>query len=546
MPSVEGIGMTRTLTKPPTDRAFKLRSYQAEALDAVVQSEERGIRRPLVVLPTGTGKTVVIAHLIQRRAGRALILAHRDELLRQARDKLAMVMPEADIGLVKAGSDETEASVVLASVQTVQRPRRLERLAGSPGGFGTVVVDEAHHAAAPSYKRVLRALDTFEEDCPLTLWVTATPERADGKQLGRVWQEVVYQRGILEMVRAGYLADLRAVRVRLKADFSALRVRGGDFVASEVGKALEAANAPEHVVGAYLEHATGRKALVFVPTVRTAHAVSEAFLKAGVPAEALDGSTPPEERRGILSRFTSGETAIVANCGVLTEGFDEPGIGCVIVARPTRSHPLYVQMIGRGTRPYPDKTDCLILDLVGATARHDLITAASLFDVDPEDLAERTLTDAVAVKEAREEDGLDHTGGELVGEVVDLFERRPMAWVRVSGSTFTLSTGTGRITLEGSGDAWGAVLHERGCPSRILASGLPLDYAQGVAEDHVRASGTSVLVDRGASWRGKPATERQRAALRRLGASCPAGTTAGAASDLISAAMARRAGRSVG
>ncbi len=115
--------MTRTLTKPPTDRAFKLRSYQAEALDAVVQSEERGIRRPLVVLPTGTGKTVVIAHLIQRRAGRALILAHRDELLRQARDKLAMVMPEADIGLVKAGSDETEASVVLERVMNLGENR---------------------------------------------------------------------------------------------------------------------------------------------------------------------------------------------------------------------------------------------------------------------------------------------------------------------------------------------------------------------------------------------------------------------------------------
>lgn len=531
-----------------TSGPFSLRPYQAEALDAIAQAEERGIRRPLVALPTGTGKTVVFAHLIERRSssGRALILAHRDELLRQARDKLAVVMPGADIGLVKAEADEVAAPVVLASVQTVQQPRRLERLAGSPGGFGTIVVDEAHHVAADSYKRILRRLGAFEANGPLTLGVTATPERADGKPLGRVWQEIVYQRSILEMIHAGYLADLRAVRVHLKTDFSVLRVRGGDFVASEVGEALEAANAPEHVVDAYLEHAAGRKALVFTPTVRTAHATCGAFLRAGVSVEALDGSTPPEERLGILSRFGSGETVVVANCGVLTEGFDEPGIGCVIVARPTRSRPLYVQMIGRGTRPYPGKTNCLVLDLVGATARHDLVTAASLFDVEPEDLAEKTLTDAVAAREAREEAVSDHCGGELIGEVVDLFERRPMAWTRVSGSTFTLSTGAGRVTLEGSGDAWGVVLHERGRPARILASGLPLDYAQGVAEDHVRASGASVLVDRGALWRCKPATDRQRAALRRLGVACPSGSTAGAASDLISAAMARRAGRSAG
>ncbi len=520
---------------------MSLRPYQAEALKAVVRGEKRGVRRPLVALPTGTGKTVVFAHLVERRksAGRALILAHRDELLRQARDKLGAVMPGADIGLVKANADETAAPIVLASVQTAQHPRRLKRLTERPGGFGTIVVDEAHHAAAASYRRVLKALGAFEADGPLTLGVTATPERADNKQLGRVWQEIVYQRGILEMIRAGYLCDLRAVRVRLQADFSGLRVSGGDFVASEVGEALEAANAPEHVVDAYLEHAAGRNALIFTPTVRTAHEASRAFLKAGVAAETLDGETPPEERRGIFSRFGSGETAVVANCGVLTEGFDEPGIGCVIVARPTRSRPLYKQMVGRGTQPYPGKTDCLILDLVGATARHDLVTAASLFDVEPEDLSENTLAEAVAAKEACEEEAARAAEGELVGEVVDLFARRPMAWVRVSASTFTLSTGTGRITLEGSGDTWGAVLHERGRPACILASGLPLNYAQGVAEDHVRASGKQVLADRGAPWRRKPATDRQRAALRRLGVPCPRGASAGTASDLISAAMAR-------
>ncbi len=190
------------------------------------------------------------------------------------------------VGFVAAERDDVGAPVVVGSVQTLARSGRLARL---PRVFDTVVVAEAHHASAGSYRRILEHLSS----CPLILGVTATPVRSDGKQLGEVWQEVVYQRGIEEMIRAGYLADVRGVRVGLEqVDLDRVAQSGGDFQADALGRALEQASAPRHVLAAYREHASARKALLFVPTVALAHHTAGVFRAAGIPAEALDGSTP--------------------------------------------------------------------------------------------------------------------------------------------------------------------------------------------------------------------------------------------------------------
>jgi ATP-dependent helicase IRC3 len=195
---------------------FALRPYQEEALDAIVAAEARGIRRPLLALPTGTGKTVVFAHLIRQRGGRSLVLVHRDELIWQAAEKLQVIAPEVELGIVKAARDEVDAPCVLASVQTLSRETRLARL---PQVFQTVIVDEAHHGVAETYRRVLTAVGTFEANGPLTVGVTATPMRGDYVGLDAVFQEIVYQKSILEMILAGYLADLRGVQVGLQVDF---------------------------------------------------------------------------------------------------------------------------------------------------------------------------------------------------------------------------------------------------------------------------------------------------------------------------------------
>jgi superfamily II DNA or RNA helicase len=262
--------------------ALELRPYQVEAIAAIEEAERRGVRRPLLGLPTGTGKTVIFAALIRKRGGRALVLAHRDELLTQATDKIRQIDPRARMGLVKAEVNEIQAPVVVASMQTLARQSRLAQL---PREFETVVVDEAHHATADTYRRVLE----WTADSPLVLGVTATPERADNASLGEVWEEVVYSRSLLEMIRAGYLVDLRGLRVRLDVDFSRLRVAHGDFVDTEAAAVLTAADAPAHACAAYLKHAVGRKTLLFTPTVELAHLMAEAFREGGVAAEAVDG-----------------------------------------------------------------------------------------------------------------------------------------------------------------------------------------------------------------------------------------------------------------
>jgi ATP-dependent helicase IRC3 len=261
--------MTATATRPS---AIALRPYQEEAIDAINDAAEVGITRPLVALPTGTGKTVIFAHLIGQRRGRSLVLAHRDELIRQAVDKLLMVNPDFNLGVVKAEDNEVSAPVVVASVQTLSRPNRLEQL---DCDFNTVIVDEAHHAVADSYQRILEHVGSLAPDGPLTTGFTATPERADKIGLGQVWEKIVYQKPLLDMIREGYLCDLRAVRVSLQVNLDAVHTRHGDFIESELEGAMLNADASIHVVQAYQDHAVGRKALVFTPTVRLAYEMAE-------------------------------------------------------------------------------------------------------------------------------------------------------------------------------------------------------------------------------------------------------------------------------
>ena len=516
--------------------ALTPRPYQEDAITAVLAAHTRGVRRPLIVLATGAGKTIIFAELIRRRGGRALVMAHRDELIGQAVDKLRLVMPNAEIGVVKAERDERDAPIVVASIQTLARPGRLARIARD---FSTVVVDEAHHAAAETYRLVLAHLGCFDPDGPLTLGVTATADRGDGVGLGAVFEEIVYELPILDLIEQGYLSDLRAVQVRLRADYGALHVRGGDFVDSESAAAFLDADGPTHVAAAYAEHARDRKGLVFTPTVAVAHAVAEAFGASGVPAAAVDGSTPTDERRRILRDFAAGTTRVVANCAVLTEGFDEPSIGCVVVARPTRSRALFQQMIGRGTRRYPGKDDCLVLDVVGASTRHDLQTTATLFGLPVDALA--TATVATAAAQRREIEEAAHREGELVARTVDLFRRRPVHWVPAGGERFVLATGRGSLVLRQRENAWDVLHLPEHDPPGILATGLDLGYAQGLAEDRAVALGAGALVAREAAWRLQPPTDKQLWRLRRLGIPRSAATTKGQATDLITAAEAARA-----
>jgi superfamily II DNA or RNA helicase len=450
------------------------------------------------------------------------------------------------VGIVKAERDERDAPVIVASVQTLARRSRRERLTPN---FTLVVVDECHHAPSPSYRAVMEYLRCFDEDGPLTLGVTATPGRGDKVGLHHVFDAIVYRKDILSGIEEGYLCDLRGVQVRLAADLDRVRTRGGDFAEDELARELERADIPDCMVKAYQEHAPERKALAYLPSVRLATQTARLFREAGISAAALSGQTPQEERRSILAQLRDGHLRVVANCALLVEGYDEPSANAMLVGRPTKSRTLYVQIAGRGARPYPGKDDCLILDFVAATSRHDLVTLGDLFGLPPRLLAGRTVLEAHAEQEREEQERLAAQESQrqqrLAAREVDLVRRRlaqpqprrPLHWAEQAG-VFALAIPGGSLALQPVGDGYRAVRLERGQVVEQLAPALPLHYAQGVAEDWARSHQAHGLATPDAAWRGQPPSEKQIALLTKLGIVVPPGLSRGQASDLLTAAFA--------
>jgi superfamily II DNA or RNA helicase len=527
-----------------------LRPYQRRALDSIEAAEKEGLRRPLLVFPTGTGKTVIFSHALKERApqGRGVILVHREELAQQAQDKLAMVAPDLKTGIVKAERNDVDVDVVIGSVPTLARDNRLAELieSGRRSPFATLVADEAHHAPAPTWTKVLRGLGAWSEFGPLTLGFTATPER-DNKTLG-VWERVVSYMSIREAIygdrkkgeEGGYLVPiLPAVVVETNMDLDKVhRGRDGDLSGGDLGKELENSGAIAQIADAYKEHAADRKGIAFTPTVATAHALAAELVKRGIPAEAVDGGTDPELRRAILRRLKTGETQVVANCAVLTEGFDEPSISCVVVARPTRFHGLYVQMIGRGTRLFPGKRDLMVLDIVGASNRHELIGLVDLgLDMDGERdkkepgeeqacpscgvpcefeehrcrLCHRYLPADICLEGATRHLNCQSGGA---GKV-DVFGSSRLAWLPLPGGAYCLTAGKEVVVMAPIGeDTWKLAAYE-GNRLTVIQDELPADWAMGIGED--RAKAFQRLAERSARWRSARASDAQKSRLLRQG-----------------------------
>ncbi len=541
-----------------TTAVIALRDYQREALDRVHAARERGVRRQLGVAATGLGKTVMFCALAREMGVRTLVLAHRDELIEQAAASVRTWWPDAEVGVVKGDRNDIDASVVVASVQTLARPARLANLLAPSAlwdavPFGLVIVDEAHHAAAPSYKAVLDGLRCGEPDGPLLLGVTATPDRGDGLGLDDVFDEIVFAYDIRWGIAREFLSDLRGLRVQLDTDFTKLKVTGGDYNQGQAGQMLEDAHAPSMIARAWLAHAAGRRTLVFTPTVALAEAVAAEFNERGVPAGHVSGDMPIETRRAMLAAYSAGELQVVANCAVLTEGYDEPRTDCVVVARPTKSRALYTQMVGRGTRRHPEKHDCLVIDVVGATDTHDLVTVPSLFGVERTDRVwdgERTVTEALREQIERHE-----AEGRLLASEAALFDKvrstGRLAWVTVAGRTdgerryHAGLASHGRLVLvhDPQADTWLAGWQRKDGTKVVLIGGTTLETAQAVAEDKAASLNALALVAADAPWRSERPTAKQLELAVKLKIELPVGCTRGQLSELLDQKMARRKGR---
>lgn len=539
--------MSTTDTEPAAaipPRPMVLRPYQRAAVESVRDHWARGIRRQLIVLPTGAGKTVVFSHLIRRRTTdgrRALVIAHRDELIRQAVEKIQLVAPDLRVGVVQANrNDHQDAQAIVASIQTLTRPARIAPLVGT---VSTVIVDEAHHAAARTYLEALETLGSFDDDGPLTVGVTATAGRADGVALGTAWQEIVYQRGILEMILDGHLSDVRGMVVTTDLDYGTVSTSRGDFTDGSLGQAMEDSHAIEAAAIAYQRYAADRCGVAFTPTIATAEDLARHLSRRGITAEHLSGLTPRTERAAILNRLHTGDTQVVTNAAVLTEGFDEPRVSCVLIARPTTSETLFTQMAGRGLRLYPGKTDCLLLSLAGPPGS-GLATIATLTgkapgekEVEPRD--GETLAEAAVRLDTEEETRRRRLVGSAVrGQHVALFGRSGLSWVPVDDS-YVLSCGDAALIVRPTGepDRWRAINVPRDGAPAVLGDRLTLEYAQGVAEEFARGT-RAKLARANARWRGKPVSAAQQRLLSSLG--LPTADTSGEASDRIAAYHARK------
>ena len=348
-----------------------LRPYQQQARDAIHTEWENGRLRTLLVLPTGTGKTIVFASVAadQVRSGdRVLILAHRGELLEQAADKL-----KRSTGLVSA-VEKAESTcldswfrVTVGSVQTLQRPARLERFPHDY--FGTIIIDEAHHAITDGYRRIL---DHFAG--AKVLGVTATPDRGDMRNLGEVFDSLAYEYRLTDAIREGYLCRILAQTIPLQLDISGVALSGGDYAVGELGTALDPYLS--QIAAEMQTHCKGRKTVVFLPLIKTSQKFRDLLNAVGFSAAEVNGQS--DDRKQVLADFDAGKYNVLCNSMLLTEGWDCPSVDCVVILRPTKVRSLYSQMVGRGTRLSPGKRDLLLLDFLWMTDRHELCRPADL------------------------------------------------------------------------------------------------------------------------------------------------------------------------
>lgn len=381
---------------------MELRPYQQAALTAVLDEWDRGVDKTLLVLPTGTGKTIVFSAVAEeavKHGGRVLILAHRGELLDQAADKLRKAT-----GLVSA-LEKAESSclgswyrVAVGSVQSLQRQSRLDRF--SPDYFSTIIIDEAHHCLSDSYQRVLSHFKSAH-----VLGVTATPDRGDMRNLGQYFETLAYEYTLPQAIRDGYLTPIKALTVPLRLDLSSVGVQNGDFKAGDLGTALDPYL--DAIADEMLKNCAGRKTVVFLPLVKTSKKFRDILNAKGFRAAEVNGES--DDRAEILRDFEAGKYNVLCNSMLLTEGWDCPSVDCVIVLRPTKVRSLYSQMVGRGTRLFHGKDHLLLLDFLWHTERHELCHPAALVAESP-DVAKK-ITENI----------------EVVGAAVDIMEAEEQA-----------------------------------------------------------------------------------------------------------------------
>jgi superfamily II DNA or RNA helicase len=521
-------------------RKMILYPFQIEAKEAVLRHWESGHKAALVSLPTGSGKTIVFSDVLQSslsgRNDKALVLVHRDELLRQSLEKLNFVWPGVKLSTVDAASSNFAGQITVASVMSVVR--RLDKIPR----MDKVVTDEAHHAPASSWLKIYKRLGELFPDWQ-HVGVTATPIRNKGaSDLEAIFGKPVYVKSIFELIVEGYLSPLKGLEVKTEISVEDVGIQGGDFIAEELSRVINTKERNQMVVENYLELAVDRKALVFAADLNHARSLAEMFKTQGVSAAWVSGETPLNSRRSFLEKLRNGELKVIVNCMVFTEGFDEPSLDAILVARPTRSLVLYCQMIGRGLRPYPGKKNCLFIDFVDNSSKHRLISMQDLLMFYQTKRTEKNIAELLAKKLAKERQNSSGNKGQkspvidlsptnlplLVNlenlsssvKEIDLFGLDAFAWYKAGESHYVQVNDAFSLVIRPDLERPGHVLYAIFPKSRFYASLLdgPVDFdlAYGCGNAYLFDYGDRYLAAKGSQWRNGKPTDVQKDLFQRL------------------------------
>lgn len=522
------------------------RHYQDEAIGSSIADYDKGFRRMMLNMATGTGKTIVFAKLFEkfrsRLKGQMMVLAHTEELVEQNRKKMQDVNPTLKVGKEMAGEyADPNSDIVSASVATVGRmgSKRLAAFAQ----IDKLVVDEAHHSTADAYGRVFEATGVLAPGCDkLLLGVTATSQRPDGKALSDIYERISYVYSMRQAIKDGWLVPVRGYRVSTDTSLCDVGKSNGDFVRSELSRAVNTPARNRQVVASWLKLGENRQTVAFTVDIEHAEKLAETFREEGVTAEAIWGDDPKREEK--LEAHRAGKIRVLCNCNVLVEGYDDPSISCIILARPTASGVLYVQMVGRGTRlsPATGKKDLIVLDVVDASIGHSLITLPTLMGLQNIlDLKGHDLIEVVEEIEGLQEEhpGIDWTTLKDVDELKTLIQQVNMFEVRFPKEVeenseliwFRAVDGGYKMLVPKDGPEKAGFMHvfenqlgQWECVGRIKDVSLrgirpTLEEAFKAADEQIRKRLSKMALSyvlRQATWHGKKVSIGQRKMLTRL------------------------------
>lgn len=547
------------------------RPYQSEAVAAFEHATANGLRRPLIVLPTAAGKTVLFLLISDRwltrnPSGRVLVQAHTAKLVVQPEQRFAAFFGDQHrTGVISASAKryEYDAPITFAGKDTLASDKHMSRYLAN-GAPGLIITDECHHAISPSYQRVMTRFESVNPAL-LHLGVTATPERGDGKGLGDVFDHrpgltneigAVYSKSLLDLIKEGYLTRPRWLAIKTGISLDGVGTRAGDYVQSGLKDTFETPEVLAYAVKAYRENASGRTTMAFTISVAGAHLLAEMFRAEGYDARAIDGTMDEQARREVDHWFDTTPGGILCNCLIYTEGYDNPAIDCLIMCRPTKSKGLYMQMLGRGLRPSNGQgarpgEDCLVLQMC-ATAEPMLEYVGFMLGIPPAEQAKLKRTQAaldaidagIEIGDVEAGFAVDAEGHIQIGGVgidalsiitmeLDFIRDSPYTWHRDDQGYQTLGLGPcrdgvervlvispisgGAYTLYGLGRQPRPVGQKEFPPYQVraLCSG-PLDVATARATEVADRWAVRGLATKGRRWHGEPMSEGQAKMLRRL------------------------------